>query len=434
MDYKIIRGADRIGGTITEISSGSTRLFVDFGADLSPITGRASDEKMIELIHNEPPYAVLFTHAHGDHTGLIFAIPDEVREIYIGAVALEMMKNIRTTLLEIDTLPDSEKEKLQKELDILSDKDRIRCYKDGVSVNVGGISVTPFIVDHSVYDAYMLRFESDGKCILHTGDFRNHGRLGADLIDKVKFKIADRPIDVLITEGTMMSRKNEEILTEEEQKKQAVEILTQNPYAFLICSSTNMESLASFYGAVLDSGYKRGKNPVFMVNHYVKKQLELFGKTIGNKMRHRDFYFSRSYAIEKGLTAEYGGKTQKQRMIDDGFLMLVGISPVSCDYYLGLMEQFREYNPVLIYSMWDGYLDESKEYANPVLIRMKKAWENNFVSLHTSGHASPKVIADVIKAVNPREAIVPIHTENPDGFAEMDELSEFRDKIKLCNL
>ena len=47
--------------------------------------------------------------------------------------------------------------------------------KANESVIIKGIKITPLLVDHSAYNAYMLLIEAEGKKILHTGDFRNHG-------------------------------------------------------------------------------------------------------------------------------------------------------------------------------------------------------------------------------------------------------------------
>ena len=47
MDYKIIRGQNQIGGTITEISSGQTRIWIDFGMELSVKNPYISDEYVI---------------------------------------------------------------------------------------------------------------------------------------------------------------------------------------------------------------------------------------------------------------------------------------------------------------------------------------------------------------------------------------------------
>lgn len=42
--------------------------------------------------------------------------------------------------------------------------------------------------------------------------------------------------------------------------------------------------------------------------------------------------------------------------------------------------------------------------------------KHHAIAMHTSGHATWDVLAKVIKAVNPWEAILPIHTENAKGF------------------
>lgn len=58
-------------------------------------------------------------------------------------------------------------------------------------------------------------------------------------------------------------------------------------------------------------------------------------------------------------------------------------------------------------------------------------WGFDFVRLHTSGHATPEIIAEVINAVNPREAIVPTHTENAEAFQKLDIPEELKEIIRL---
>ena len=43
--------------------------------------------------------------------------------------------------------------------------------KDGVPVIIKDIKVTPYVVDHSAYNAYMLLVETEGKKILFTRRF-----------------------------------------------------------------------------------------------------------------------------------------------------------------------------------------------------------------------------------------------------------------------
>lgn len=95
---------------------------------------------------------------------------------------------------------------------------------------------------------------------------------------------------------------------------------------------------------------------------------------------------------------------------------------------------FLDLNPVIVYSMWDGYLDSSKPAFN-------KAWDDflkeqerkgaKVVHLHTSGHVDPDTIAEVIKAVSPREAIYPIHTENAEGFYALDIPQELKERVVI---
>jgi ribonuclease J len=121
-----------------------------------------------------------------------------------------------------------------------------------------------------------------------------------------------------------------------------------------------------------------------------------------------------------------GAKTQKELMEQNGFLALIKPEKF-CEKYI---DAFYDKNPVIIYSMWEGCL-------NPKHKAYKKDWDDFLKAqeakgieikyLHTSGHATAKMIEDVIKAVNPQEEIIPIHTENPERFMELDIGSEYRE-------
>ena len=42
-------------------------------------------------------------------------------------------------------------------------------------VDIGPFHITPYLVDHSAFDAYALLVESDGRRVFYSGDFRAHG-------------------------------------------------------------------------------------------------------------------------------------------------------------------------------------------------------------------------------------------------------------------
>ena len=135
---------------------------------------------------------------------------------------------------------------------------------------IGDIKVTLYSVDHSAYDAHMFLVETPNKVILHTGDYRLHGYRGSkmiEVIEKLVKKNGKRKVDVLITEGTMMSRGSEKYYTEADMQKEMVAYFKDNRYVFVICSSTNLDTLATFYQAAKKNHIRTYSNR-YVVRHY----------------------------------------------------------------------------------------------------------------------------------------------------------------------
>jgi ribonuclease J len=96
MDIKIHRGLEQIGGCITEISTATSRVFIDMGQNLPGIgepTTPEEDRQMVENIfaqNRKDHQAVFYTHTHEDHIGLFSLVPDDVPQ-FIGEGAKEIM-------------------------------------------------------------------------------------------------------------------------------------------------------------------------------------------------------------------------------------------------------------------------------------------------------------------------------------------------------
>ena len=71
-------------------------------------------------------------------------------------------------------------------------------------VEIGPFRITPYLVDHSAFDAYSLLVEADGKRVFYSGDFRGHGRKRKLFEAMVARPLKD--IDVLLMEGTTIGR------------------------------------------------------------------------------------------------------------------------------------------------------------------------------------------------------------------------------------
>ena len=117
-------------------------------------------------------------------------------------------------------------------------------------------------------------------------------------------------------------------------------------------------------------------------------------------------------------------------MREHGFLAL--IKPEGyCEEFI---DAFLDLKPVIIYSMWDGYLNSKQSGHNDEWIDFLKRQEAKGIEvlhLHTSGHASVNALEMLINDVEPKEAIYPIHTENAEGFRELNIREELKGRIKI---
>ena len=292
MKIKIHRGFDQIGGCITEIWTDSSRVFIDFGQNL-PSNGKTAtpeeDALMVADIirNNEKEHqAVFYTHAHEDHVGLFRYIP---LEQYIGEGSKELLLIKYRTLLERYEMAIDECHQLQegsKDNEELQEEnyrttkgliDKLKAFKTWKRtalkeipspITIGDIRVTPFFTCHSIYDAHMFLVEADGKRIWHTGDYRQHGYMGKGLFPMLRRYATD--IDVLITEGTMLKRKDK-CIHECEVSRKMESVMQAFKYVFVLASATDIERLASIKVAA-----ENANKPLCILSLFMKRTMEFF--------------------------------------------------------------------------------------------------------------------------------------------------------------
>ncbi len=419
-DIKVFKNK-QIGGNVTMITTKNAKIIIDYGEDLP---GNAVHEDFSIDWKKEKVDAVFFTHYHGDHIGRIAEIPQKV-PLYLSEAAHMICTNLYKKTGNAACLKR------------LQDSHKIRFLHEGETVMVKDISVTPYGVDHSAFDAFMFLVETPDKNILHTGDYRDQGRKGKKIVRKKEIPaIVDtiehevkrngtRPVDVLLTEGTMIGLDPNALkYTEWDMEADLTRLFRDHKYIFLVISACNADSVLSFYRAAIANGMR------FYANEYVLDQLMVFGKY--SKESADPYNYNLSWPLLKrnnsdAVSDKYkrGFAGQRKHMRNEGFVAVVTEKDEA------LFDEFSDLSPMLIYSMWDGYIDEELggEAYSPELADFCKKHEA--VHIHVGGHAHPDLIASVIETANPNEAIIPMHTDNPEGFFELPIREELKTRIRL---
>lgn len=186
MKVCIHRGTQEVGGTCIEVEPEGTCIVPDVGLPLNvesslnqlpKVKGfRASDASLL---------AVLLSHPHQDHYGLARFLRSDIR-ILIGAAGARMLKAAALFTPSGATFS------------------RLTCIEDRKPLVVGPFTITPYLNDHSAYDAYSFLIAADGQRLFYSGDFRGHGRKAA-LFERF-LKRPPSGVNVLLMEGTTIGR------------------------------------------------------------------------------------------------------------------------------------------------------------------------------------------------------------------------------------
>lgn len=400
------RGIDQIGGCITEISTGTSRVFVDFGQNLPDCAEPSTPEQDRAMVNEifgrnvKPHQAVIYTHAHDDHVGLFDLIPADVPQ-YIGKGGKELLITKYGLMLDAHKRypkdADSDVDTVSEDVRKLRITKYFRTWKrpkpniQPQTFTVGDICVTPFRSCHSIYDSYMFLIQAAGKRIWHTGDYREHGYLGKNLYSTLEQYATD--IDVLITEGTTLKR-GDECIQESEVSERMAHAMSSYKYVVVLASATDIERLATIKNAAAQA----------------HKDLYITGAMLSRTM---SIFTHREARASGGLFEFHPQYVREQdeciaKMRNAGFVLISGTSQLN--FVRTLCGGLPSSDVLLIYSAWDGYYkDPSQVKRNPAFKAFRDAF-SNVVDIHTSGHASRSTIEKVVKIVNPRHVIC-IHRE-----------------------
>ncbi len=224
MKIKIYRGTKEIGGTCVEITANNGKiLWIDLGSPLSTDNPDSSYRK-------NKVDALLISHPHADHFGLMESVGSEV-PVYIGQVSEDLIKATK------------------RFLGVEPPQCNFQRITPWVEENIlDTFKVYSYLVDHSSPEAFAFVIEADGKRVFYSGDFRSTGRKGFLFDDIVKTPPAK--IDLLLTEGTMIERGNPEFIDEDSVERKLTEIIAnQQNSTFVVSSAQNIDRFCSVFNA-----------------------------------------------------------------------------------------------------------------------------------------------------------------------------------------
>jgi ribonuclease J len=395
----IHRGAHQIGGSCVELEAQGKRLVIDLGL---PLDAEANSPDLLPKVMGlqEPAgdlLGVLISHSHMDHYLLLaHARPD--LPVAMGAGARRILEAASPWMRDA-AVPAAGP--------VLEDQKRFAW---------GPFTITPYLVDHSAFDAFALLVEADGKRVFYSGDFRAHGRTAWRFERLMK----DPPaaLDVLLMEGSSLGRLDLDarFQTESELEDGMVAAFKGTEGMALVCASAqNIDRIVTLFRAAKRSGRR------LLIDLYTAAILEATGHS-SIPQSHWDGvalyvpeYQERQIARNHRL--DLLDRHSRNRVMPD---TLATQAPRSALLFRKLHQRdLVTHNALagarIFYSLWEGYL---KQTSGLELQAWADAHGVPLQPLHTSGHASPADLKRFAAGLNPK-VVVPIHTFMPEAYGEL---------------
>ena len=423
MKIIVHRGTHEIGGSCVEIESKKNRILIDIGMplvkkngdrfnfrehgntpgpelvkekvlpDIEGVYAWDTDKKMID--------GVLISHPHIDHYGFFRYLNKDIC-FYLGEATKKIID------LTVIFTP------------IRGSISNYHPIESGKSFRCGDFKITPYLMDHSAFDSYAFLVEADGKSLIYSGDFREHGRKKG--VFQWFLDHAPEDIDVLLLEGTVLDRELKgkgvgEFKSETEIEDETVKLLEASKnMTLLYFSAQNIDRLVSFYRASLKTG------KIFAIDFYTANILGCLkdyaripypSKNYANIRVFFPYWLCRRITQQGGQELMYKYKSYKitKKEISDrsGEIMMM-VRP-------SMLKDLKSIKNIegatFIYSLWEGYLQDDSMQKMMIFIKKRNM---KFYQVHTSGHAEINTLKKVVKKLKPGK-IIPIHTFHPDKYS-----------------
>lgn len=286
---------------------------------------------------------------------------------------------------------------------------------DSKPVTIGPFVVTPYLVDHSAFDAYALLVEAGGRRLFYSGDIRAHGRKGT-LFERL-LRDPPKDLDAMLLEGSSLGRldENADFPKEAEIEDLLVERFRSRGFIAIMASAQNIDRVVSIYRACKRTGRTLLLDLYAMEILRATNNPNLPAPGWPNLAVYVPQYQRRQIAKNQrfDLLEPYkAARIYLEHVAEIGFNSVMLFRPA-------MMRDIDEANlwggARAIWSQWDGNLK------NGTGAKLKADLASRNVELenvHTSGHASIRDLKRLAAAVMPK-TLVPIHTFEADRFSDL---------------
>ena len=386
------RGTQQIGGNCIELNTADGhRIILDVGRPLeAPQDARHLMPKSLDL--TAAVDGVLISHPHQDHYGLLEDVPAGW-PIYCGAPTERLIR--LSSAIFGKELPHA-----------------FHPWKSGVAFQIGPFTATPFLIDHSAFDAYMLLIEVHGKRILYSGDFRSHGRKSA--LTRRLMAVPPENLDVLLMEGTNLGS-DKSCITESNLEDAFVDLFRSTAgRIFVAWSAQNVDRTVTLYRACLKAGR------TLVIDLYTAEVMEAlaeFGRLPRPGWKNLKVVVTSAFA---GMYRRTGREAFVEQMMPHGISAAKLVKTPERWVVMVRPSLIRDYvrkgiapNPgdAWSWSMWREYLENED---GALVSRWFEEGGSRAAPFHTSGHASPAALRSFAHAMNAKQ-LVPIHGVAWDG-------------------
>lgn len=397
----IHRSAHEIGGNCIELAlENGERLLLDVGRPLDAPEGATG--LLPTTLDQKRAATILISHPHQDHYGLLEETPS-VWPIYTGEASEKLIR--LTAAIRGRKIDRS-----------------FSHWNSGEPFQVGAFEITPFLTDHSAFDAYMLLIEGGGKRVLYSGDFRVHGRKSA-LVERLMAS-PPRDIDALLLEGTNLGS-DKPTQTEADLEAEFLNLFrSTSGRVFVAWSAQNVDRTVTLYRAAKQA------ERTLVVDLYTAETMEILAE---HGRLPRPGLENIKVVITSGLTRAYrrSGRGEMLQRFKDAGIALSAAALTDPRYVIMLRESLvRDYAKKGIepsaqdswcWSMWKGYLAKTNDAVSEWLGSAQPC------HIHTSGHASPADLRRFAEAMKPKR-LIPIHSfgweTNGEGFPDLTRLQD----------